>query len=113
MSKLKIIGEGFVGALTIGVTVLLSPFLRAWYRRWGAMPDEVVRTLPGDEFVPHPKSEITAAITVHAPVQYVWPWFAQLAVSAAVGTATTCSITAVCEAQKKFCPNIKSCASAT
>lgn len=76
--KIKILGEGFVGALTIGVTVLLSPFLRAWYRRWGAMPDEVVRTLPGDEFVPHPKSEITAAITVHAPVQYVWPWFAQL-----------------------------------
>lgn len=77
-NKFKIIGEGIVGALTIGITVLLSPFLRAWYRQWGAMPEEVARTLPGDEFVPHPKSEITAAITVRAPVQCVWPWFAQL-----------------------------------
>lgn len=78
MNKIKIIAEGIYGVLTIGVTVLSSPFLRAWYRHWGATTEEVARTLPGDEFVPHPKSEITAAITVHAPVQYVWPWFAQL-----------------------------------
>ncbi len=77
-NKFRILAEGIYGALVIGITVLLSPFLRAWYRRWGATQEEVVRTLPGDEFVPRPKSEITAAITVNAPVQNIWRWFAQL-----------------------------------
>ena len=77
-SKPKIVLEGIAGAWFIGATVLLSPLLRPWYSRWGTTGDEAERAFPGDEFVPHPGSQITAAITVHAPVESVWPWFVQL-----------------------------------
>ncbi len=40
--KMKILVEGILGALTLGVTVLLSPFLRPWYRGWGATQAELV-----------------------------------------------------------------------
>lgn len=70
--------EGVIGAVAIGLTILLSPLLRPWYRRWGTTGDEARLLLPGDELVPHPKSEITLASTVNAPVEYVWPWFVQL-----------------------------------
>jgi hypothetical protein len=76
--KLRIFLEGIAGAFLIGGTVLLSPLLRPWYRRWGATQAEAQATFPGDEYVPHPKSEITLAITIRAPVEKVWPWFVQL-----------------------------------
>ena len=74
----KMIGEGILGAAAVGITILLSPLLRPWYRKWGATDDEVQRALPGDECVPHPKSELTFAITIHAPASQVWPWYVQL-----------------------------------
>jgi hypothetical protein len=77
-TKLKIILEGLVGAATVAATVVLAPLLRPWYRRWGATDAEVRRALPGDEYVPHPKSALDLAITIHAPVAQVWPWFVQL-----------------------------------
>jgi len=51
---------------------------RPWYRKWGATDDEVQRSLPGDELVPHPKSEITCAITIQAVAAQVWPWLVQI-----------------------------------
>ncbi len=72
------IGEGMVGAAGIAFTILLSPLLRPHYKKWGATEAEVRRTLPGDEFVPRPKSELTCAINVQAPVEQIWPWFVQL-----------------------------------
>jgi CubicO group peptidase (beta-lactamase class C family) len=39
---------------------------RLWYRKWGATDEEVQRSLPGDELVPHPRSEFTCAITIQA-----------------------------------------------
>ena len=76
--SLKVIIEGIAGAVAIGITILLSPILRRWYSRWGATDAEVKRSLPGDEFVPRPKSEFTCAITIHATPKQVWPWFVQL-----------------------------------
>jgi len=76
--NLKLVVEGVSGAIFIGVMILLGPVLRRWYRRWGTRPGEADRRLPGDEFVPHPKSEITMAIDIQAPADKVWPWYAQL-----------------------------------
>jgi len=76
--KPAIILEGIAGAVTIGFTALLSPLLRSWYSRWGATDAEARGPFPGDEYVPRPKSEITGAITVHAPTDRVWPWLVQL-----------------------------------
>ena len=76
--KPKIILEGIIGALFVGVMVLFSPLLRRWYSRWGATEDEVDQDIPGDEFVPHPKAQLNMAVTVQAPAEEVWPWFVQL-----------------------------------
>ncbi|MFZ5916508.1 MAG: hypothetical protein ACOYZ7_06225 [Chloroflexota bacterium] len=78
MTNLRVIVEGILGGLTIGGTVLFSPLLRPWYSRWGTTEDEARRRLPGDELAPTPRSEITCALTIDAPVASVWPWLVQL-----------------------------------
>ena len=78
MPNVRIFAEGIAGVARIGGTILLSPLLRPWYRRWGAAPGEAQASLPGDALVPRPKSELTCAITVETPVERVWPWLAQL-----------------------------------
>jgi hypothetical protein len=75
---LPVIGEGVVGATTIGLATLLSPALRSWYNRLGATKDEVERSLPGDELSPNPVFQSTRAVTVKAPVREVWRWLTQL-----------------------------------
>jgi proline iminopeptidase len=74
----RTIVEGVSGILAIGGTLVLSPLLAPWYRAWGATEEEARRSLPGDELVPAPKSELTCALTVQAPVEKVWPWLVQL-----------------------------------
>ncbi|HET6445955.1 MAG TPA: hypothetical protein VFI27_15405 [candidate division Zixibacteria bacterium] len=76
--KLSVILEGVVGAAAIAGTAILSPFIRGWYSKWGASHEEVIQAIPGDRFVPHPKSQLTMAITVNAPAVKIWPWFVQL-----------------------------------
>jgi hypothetical protein len=67
-----------LGAVQVGGTLVLSPFLRSWYNRWGATRDEAEQPLPGDELVPEPKLGYTRAITIKAPAERVWPWLAQM-----------------------------------
>lgn len=74
----RVIGEGMLGALAIAGTVLAAPLLRGWYTRWGATSAEAAQSLPGDAFVPHPRSQVTCAITIDAPAARIWPWFVQL-----------------------------------
>ena len=52
--------------------------LRNWCMRWGTTPAEVQSTLPGDDLLPSYASEVTHAITVHAPVEKIWPWLMQI-----------------------------------
>ena len=72
-----LIEESFA-ALAIPACVLFSPLLRPWYRKWGATKDELTKSLPGDDQVPHPNMENTRSITIHAPVEDVWPWLVQM-----------------------------------
>jgi hypothetical protein len=51
---------------------------RPWFLRWGATDEEIGRSWPGDELSPDPVSEATRAITIHAPVEAVWPWLVQI-----------------------------------
>ncbi len=48
------------------------------HKRLGARPDEVEAVLPGDELLPDATVVATRAISIDAPVDYVWPWVAQL-----------------------------------
>ena len=76
--KPKVYVEGIVGAAAIAITVILSPFLRRWYSKWGAAGDELEQAIAGDALVPHPKSQLTMAVAVDAPPAEIWPWFVQL-----------------------------------
>jgi hypothetical protein len=49
-----------------------------WLRRWGAHPDEVNASMPGDDLVPDALFSSTRALTIHASPEQIWPWLAQM-----------------------------------
>lgn len=58
-----------------GVFFLL---VRPWYLQWGATEDEIRKALPGDEIISNAVGQSTRAITIHAGIEEVWPWVAQV-----------------------------------
>lgn len=70
---LLVIAVGFV-ALAIIVAFVLTP----WLNRWGATPEEIDATHPGDELVPAPARFINRAITIQASPEQIYPWLVQL-----------------------------------
>ena len=72
------IAEEIFGAAAIATSIVLSPLLRTWYRKWGATAAELEMSLPGDDLVPQPRLETTRAITIQAPATEVWPWLVQM-----------------------------------
>jgi hypothetical protein len=77
MSKTFVSGLLALGAATAAVGAYLLVFL-PWQHRWGATDEEVHRTLPGDDQVPHPDTQWTRAITVKAKAVDIWPWLVQI-----------------------------------
>jgi hypothetical protein len=75
---------GFARWLRLGTIIgaaapwLYFGWLRPWHMRWGATSAESRKPLPGDELVPNPAFQTTRAITIHAGVEQVWPWLAQV-----------------------------------
>lgn len=51
--------------------------VRPWQLTWGATPEEVSRSLPGDDLVSTPTFNATRAITIAAPPERIWPWLVQ------------------------------------
>ena len=45
---------------------------------WGATPEEVARSMPGDALLTEPDVETTRAITIEAEPSAVWPWIVQM-----------------------------------
>jgi hypothetical protein len=67
------------GSLALAATAAAYPLLlRPWHLRWGATDVEAREPLPGDEIIPAPVSQSTRAVTIHAPVERVWPWVVQM-----------------------------------
>jgi len=64
--------------LGAGLPWVYALVIRPWHLRWGATEAEIGKPLPGDELVPNPTIESTRGITVHAPLEEVWPWLAQI-----------------------------------
>lgn len=63
----------------VAVIALVYWFVvRPWHLCWGATDVEVRGTLPGDDLLREPASEVTHAITIDAPVEDVWPWLVQI-----------------------------------
>jgi len=46
--------------------------------RWGATPQEIARSMPGDDLVPSPTFSATRAITIQGTPRQIWPWLAQM-----------------------------------
>lgn len=67
--------SSFVASMVLFVA---AAALRRWQLRWGATDAETEQPLAGDELVPNPNLTATRAITIHAGVDDVWPWIAQL-----------------------------------
>jgi hypothetical protein len=67
-----------VAVFTVGAAISYRVFLRRRILTWGATPDEVDATLPGDDLLPSPDGQSTRAITVDAPPSDVFPWLAQM-----------------------------------
>ncbi|MDX5480765.1 MAG: hypothetical protein LPK07_03695 [Hymenobacteraceae bacterium] len=63
-----------VGALFGYVAVLA--LCRRWYLHWGTTAAEQAQPLPGDELMDH--ASANHAVTIHAPVEAVWPWLVQI-----------------------------------
>jgi hypothetical protein len=57
---------------------LVAPLRRRRHRTWGASPEEVAATMPGDSLLPRAQYRSTRAITVSAPPEEVWPWLVQV-----------------------------------
>ncbi len=72
--------RGIVRAVALigSVIVAYCALFRRRHLTWGAEPDEVRATLPGDDLVPFPKLEATRAVTIEARPEDVWPWLMQL-----------------------------------
>ncbi|MGZ8808314.1 MAG: hypothetical protein ACXWZ0_15155 [Mycobacterium sp.] len=62
----------------VGVVEMYRSDLRPRMYTWGADDGEIAATLPGDELVAPETIRTTRAITIDAPVQFVWPWLVQI-----------------------------------
>jgi hypothetical protein len=68
-------------AVAMAIVATAAAAIRAVRRaslRWGATPDELGMTLPGDDLLPAADLRATRAITIAAAPSAVWPWLAQL-----------------------------------
>jgi len=45
---------------------------------WGATPEDVDRTMPGDDLMTSPDLLSTRAISIDAPPSCIWPWLMQM-----------------------------------
>lgn len=49
-----------------------------WVRAWAANETESEKSLSGDELVENPQYQMTNAVTIQAPPEYVWQWLVQM-----------------------------------
>lgn len=62
----------------IALAAAFAKRVRPWYSHWGATDAELMREMPLDERVPHPRLNTTRAITIEAPPEAIWPWLVQM-----------------------------------
>ena len=68
---------GVVTAVAV-VAIAFLGFYRPWHLRWGATPEDLARTMPGDEIVHRPVFNATRAVTIDARPDDIWPWIVQI-----------------------------------
>jgi hypothetical protein len=71
------ISIGIVAAVAVVVVAFFGSY-RPWHLKWGATPDELAMTMPGDEIVRLPIFNATRVVTVKARPEDIWPWIVQI-----------------------------------
>ena len=61
-----------------GMLAAYVGLIRPWISRWNATDDELLKTQPGDELIPHPLLHTTRSVLIQAPAEKVWPWVVQI-----------------------------------
>jgi hypothetical protein len=51
---------------------------RPWALTWGSTPEEIARSMPGDEVLERPAFNATRAVTIEATPEEIWPWIVQI-----------------------------------
>lgn len=68
-----------MGSVFIAVILYsMGAILPGWIATYGSTPPEVQAEYPGDELISSPLIQWTHAVTIHSPVEKVWPWIAQI-----------------------------------
>jgi hypothetical protein len=76
MNRWQRFGIGFAVVLVVlivGFAVVIQAAVT-----WGSTPQEVSAALPGDEIAPEAYVSWDNSITIHAPIEQVWPWVIQM-----------------------------------
>ena len=76
----------YVPAILLGIAILIPVymrFVRPWQLRWGARPEEIEASLPGDDIVARPSFDATRGVTIRASPVQIWPWIVQIGVNRA------------------------------
>ncbi len=68
---------GIVAAVAVVVVVFFGSY-RPWHLKWGATPEELALSMPGDEIVRRPIFNATRVVTVNARPEDIWPWIVQI-----------------------------------
>ena len=72
---LRIVGILIVIAV---IGIALIALLMPWMDRWGASPEEIHASLPGDDLVLSPNIGYTRAVSVNASPEQIYPWIVQI-----------------------------------
>ncbi|AKT51212.1 hypothetical protein [Arsenicicoccus sp. oral taxon 190] len=70
--------DNLTGAARMAAHLATGPLHSQERRTWGATPEEVEATLPGDELIEGYDWRSTRAVTIWAHDDEVWPWLAQI-----------------------------------
>jgi hypothetical protein len=68
---------GTVAAVAV-VAVAFFGLYRPWHLRWGATPEDLARSMPGDQIVRRAIFNATRAVTIDARPEDIWPWIVQI-----------------------------------
>lgn len=68
----------FLLALIAAAIIGFRMVVRPWWRTWGVVPQEVARSLPGDDLIPNAGASDTRGITIAATPEAIWPWLMQM-----------------------------------
>lgn len=72
---LRLLGIFTLIGLMVAVYQLI---IRPWQLHWGATPEEITRTMPGDDLVHEPTFLATRAVTIEGSPEDIWPWLVQM-----------------------------------